>query len=74
MPQKTHINRLKVVLAELDVKQNHLAEMVGVSTTTINQICANNNQPSLALLREIAIALGVDVRELLVPTPNKHNK
>jgi putative transcriptional regulator len=74
MAKKTPINRLKIVLAERDVSQKKLAEMVGVDPTTISRICTNDNQPTLRLLREIAIALGVNIQLLLVATPDKHNK
>jgi putative transcriptional regulator len=71
MAKKTNINRLRIVLAEKEITQKHLAEMVDVSVTTISRICTNDSQPTLALLRDIAIALNVDIRELLVQTPVK---
>ncbi|MFZ6011985.1 MAG: helix-turn-helix transcriptional regulator [Bacteroidota bacterium] len=66
------INRLKIVLAELGVTQKVLAEKLSVTEHTISRICTNDTQPSLKRLRQIAIILGVDVRDLLVPTPSKH--
>jgi putative transcriptional regulator len=74
MAKKVNINRLRVVLAEKEITQKALAEMVGVSKTTISQICTNSSQPTLALLRDIAIALNVDIRDLLVPTSVKSEK
>lgn len=74
MAKKIYINRLKVVLAEKHMKQNQLAEMVGVAPNTISRICTNDNQPTLGLLWNIAIALNVDVRELLNPSPVKPGK
>lgn len=68
MNDKIKINRLKVVLAEKEISQKQLAEMVGKAPNTITRICNNDSQPTLKLLREIAIALDVDIRELLVPT------
>ena len=68
MNDKIKINRLKVVLAEKEISQKRLAEMVGRAPNTITRICNNENQPTLKLLREIALALDVDIRELLVPT------
>jgi putative transcriptional regulator len=65
---RIQINRIRVVLAEKQLTAVELAGMVGRSPNTINRICRNENQPTLALLREIAIALNVDIRELLVPT------
>ena len=55
-------------MAEKDTSQKKLAEMVGKAPNTITRICNNDSQPTLKLLREIALALDVDIRELLVPT------
>ena len=60
-------NRIRVVLAEKNVRQNQLAEMVGKNKNTIARICRNESQPTVAHLYEIADALQVDVRDLLVP-------
>lgn len=68
MAGKLKINRLKVVLAELDMTHKELAERVGKVPNTITRICNNESQPTLKLLREIALTLDVDIRELLVPT------
>ena len=67
---KIRINRLKVVLAEKEMTYKELAELVGKTPNTISRICNNENQPTLKFLREIALALDVDIRELLVPTKN----
>lgn len=71
MAKKVPINRLKIVLAEKDISQKDLAKMVKRTPTTISRICKNQSQPTLALLREIAIALNVDICELLVPVKPK---
>lgn len=68
MNEKIKINRLKVVLAEKELSQKQLAEMVGKAPNTITRICNNDSQPTLKLLRKIALSLDVDIRELLVPT------
>ncbi len=67
-PEKIKINRLKVILAEKEMTHKQLAEKVKKTPNTITRICNNESQPTLKLLREIAIALNVDIRELLVPT------
>ena len=69
---KIRMNRIKVVLAELNISQKALAEMVNKTPNTITRICNNESQPTVKLLREIAIALEVNVQELLIPTPSKH--
>lgn len=68
MTDKVKINRLKVVLAELDMTHKELAEKVGKTPNTITRICNNESQPTLKFLREIALTLDVDIRELLIPT------
>ena len=67
--EKIRMNRLKVVLAEKDISHKALAEMVNKRPNTITRICNNESQPTIKFLREIAIALGVNVQELLMPTP-----
>ncbi len=66
--EKLKINRLKVVLVELEVSHKELAEKVGKTPNTITRICNNESQPTLKLLYEIAKVLKVDIRELLIST------
>lgn len=60
------LNRIKVVLVEKDLSQTWLAEKIGKSFSTINAYCSNRQQPTLSVLEEIADALQVDIRDLLV--------
>lgn len=69
--EKIKINRIKVILAEKEISQKDLAKMVGKVPNTITRICNNESQPTLRLLYEIAIALKVDIRDLLIPTSEK---
>lgn len=62
------INRIRVVMVEKGITATELAEMVGVTPLTINRIGRNENQPTLRLLKVMAKALEVDIRELLYPT------
>ena len=57
-----NINRIKVVLVE------KLAEQLGKDRATVSKWCTNIAQPSLETLIDVAKVLGVDVRELIVPT------
>jgi len=68
MISKRHINRIRVVLAEQDRTNKWLAEKIGKNRTTISRWCTNGMQPSLETLVEIAEALDVDVKDLLVST------
>lgn len=69
--KKVEINRLKEVLFEMRISQSDLASRVGKSKQSINKICNNSSQPTLKFLREIALALEVNIQLLLVPTPTK---
>ena len=68
MAKKLKLNRIKAVLAEKDIQQKELAKKVGKAPNTITRICNNESQPTLKLLYEIAKALDVDIRELLIAT------
>lgn len=66
--EKIKINRIKVILAEKDISHKELAQKVGLVPNSITRICNNESQPSLMMLRKIAIALEVDIKDLLVST------
>lgn len=59
------MNRIRVVLAELNKKNKWLAEQLGKNQATVSQWCNNARQPSVETLFDIAEALDVDVRKLL---------
>jgi transcriptional regulator with XRE-family HTH domain len=59
------LNRIRVVLAELNVKNKWLAEQLNKNQSTISLWCNNARQPSLETLKEIAEVLEVDVRTLI---------
>lgn len=63
------LNRIKVVLAEKKRTNKWLAEQVGKDPATVSKWCTNASQPDLATLNRVAAALGVNIRDLLVPTP-----
>ena len=71
MAEKDKINRIKLVLVEKEVTQKEFAEKLSVSPNTIFRICKNESQPSLKLLKKMALVLEVDIRDLLIPTPAK---
>ena len=62
------LNRIKVLLAEKNIKQIDLAEAIGKSANTVASFCNNKSQPRVADLKKIADYLDVDIRELLVST------
>ncbi len=59
------LNRIKVVLIEKDISQTELAEKIGKSFSTVNAYCCNRQQPTLAVLDDIAKVLGGTMRELI---------
>lgn len=59
------LNRIKVVLIEKDISQTELARKIGKSFSTVNAYCCNRQQPTLAVLDDIAKVLGVTMRELI---------
>ena len=61
------INRLKVVLAEKKRTNKWLAEQLGKDKATVSKWCTNTLQPNLETLRQIAICLEVDMKDLLWP-------
>ena len=60
------INRIKVVLAEEQRTNKWLAEKLGKDTSTVSKWCTNSSQPDIQTFLQIAEALEVDIRELLV--------
>jgi putative transcriptional regulator len=66
MTQRKIFNRIKAVLAEKGKTNIWLAEKIGKNKTTVSKWCTNDVQPTMETLFEIADALKVDVRELLV--------
>ena len=67
-------HQVRIVLAEKGVSQTELAKLVSKNSQTISRICNNTHQPTIKLLREIALVLNVNVQELLVPTPVSEDK
>jgi transcriptional regulator with XRE-family HTH domain len=62
------ILRIKEVMTIKGKSREDLASAVGVSKTTISNICTETSLPTIKLLVDIANALDVDIRELFVPT------
>ncbi len=60
------LNRIRVVLAELNKKNKWLACKLGKNQATVSQWCNNARQPSVETLFDIAEALDVNVQRLLV--------
>ena len=63
-----NINRIKVVLAEKNRTNKFLAESLSVDPSQVSRWVTNRQQPNLETLLQIANALEVDIRELLLPS------
>ena len=63
---KKTFNRIKAVLAEQTKTNLWLAEQIEKNKATISKWCTNESQPSVETLFQIAEALNVDVKDLLV--------
>lgn len=63
------LNRIKVVLVEKEISQTELAERIRKSFSTVNAYCCNRQQSSLEVLTDIAKALSVSLKDLVVETP-----
>ncbi len=65
------MNRIIEVLYEKGLRQNELAEALGVTKSSVSQWCSNTVQPPLSKLNMIAEAIGCDVTDLIVSKKNK---
>ena len=71
--QSKQINSIKAVLAERNKIGKWLAYSLGKNISTVSRWCTNEVQPSIETLREIAIILQVDVKDLLCSTKINSN-
>ena len=65
------LNRIKIVLVERKKTNKWLASKLGKDPATVSKWCTNTSQPDIATLKKIALALGVNISYLLIPTPEK---
>jgi len=71
MAKKRALNRIKSVLADKGKTNLWLAEKLGKNKTTVSKWCTNGQQPTLETLFDVADALDVDVKELLVSNKDR---
>lgn len=65
-------NRLRVLRAEREWTQEHLAQELGVSRQTVNAIETGKYDPSLPLAFRIAAVFAARIEEIFEPTPPPH--
>lgn len=58
------INRVKIRRTELDIGQEELARLVGVTRQAIHSIEKGKYQPSVILAYKLAKVLDIDINEL----------
>ena len=63
-------NRLKVLRAERDWSQAHLAELLGVSRQTVNALETGRHDPSLPLAFKIARVFGQPIESIFSEQEN----
>ena len=64
------MNRLKEILNDQGRSQIWLAKQIDRSYATTTNYCNNKTQPSLSIMKKAAIALEVDIKELMVTAKN----
>ena len=69
---KKDINRIKIVLVENKRTATWLADQLGKDPATVSKWCTNSSQPSHETLSQVAEALDVDVRSIIVKTKKIH--
>ena len=57
--------RIKEVLKLKNIKQQQLADQLGVSKVTVSYWCNNQTNPSLDTLKQISIILKVKITDLM---------
>ena len=62
----TITNRLKVLRAEKNITQAELAELVGVTRSTINYLEKNEYTPSLPLAMRLARYFGQPIEQIFI--------
>lgn len=65
MIKNTYRNRIRVVLADRQVTNRALADMMNVSEMTVSRWVTNRFQPSMSQFVEISRMLNVDIKDLI---------
>lgn len=65
MAKQAYNNRIRVVLADKQITNRALADMMNVSEMTISRWVTNKVQPSMSQFVEISKLLNVDIKELI---------
>jgi len=69
MGKNEYKNRIRVILADRQVTNRALADMMGVSEMTVSRWVTNRFQPSMSQFIEISKLMNVDIKDLLEVDP-----
>ncbi|PKG22367.1 transcriptional regulator [Niallia nealsonii] len=58
--------RLKVILAEREIKHGDFAKVIGISTGALSSIVNNNSFPSFKVVYRISEELDLDIRKIWI--------
>lgn len=56
---------IKLRMAEMDLNQKRLSELLGVSTSRISEYLNGKSEPTLKVAREISLKMGIDASIVL---------
>jgi HTH-type transcriptional regulator / antitoxin HigA len=56
---------LKLRMAEMELNQKRLSELLGVSTSRVSEYLNGKSEPTLKVAREISVKLGIDASIVL---------
>lgn len=66
--------QIKDTLKKRGLKQNDLADMLGINRVSLSRILSDKNDMRISTIKKIADAIGCDVAEFFTPAePAEHN-
>ena len=71
MAKQDYKNRIRVILAELNITNRAMADKMGVSEMTLSRWVTNRTQPSMSQFVEISKILNVDIKLLIEVNPKE---
>ena len=69
MAKQGYNNRIRVILADRQITNRALADMLGVSEMTVSRWVTNRFQPSMSQFVEISKLLNGDIKDLIEVNP-----
>ena len=69
MAKNEYKNRIRVILADKQITNRALADMLGVSEITVSRWVTNKFQPSMSQFVEISKLMNIDIKDLIEVNP-----